>query len=146
MARTSYISFDEMMMSVLILTNTFLWIFIVLSHWNNSTQVDMLFHSDTLFRFRANQFLFLQLSGEAANTTFIVWFDPIIPRQQNIRFLNRKKSRVFHVHVHIMFFQDFYFCVQSINTQILTVLCRTCPFKSFVRFFHWKISYWQVLW
>ena len=36
------------------------WIFILLHHWNNSLQVDMLLHYDTLSWFRANQsFLFL---------------------------------------------------------------------------------------
>jgi hypothetical protein len=32
-------------------------IFIVLMHWNNSPQFDMSLHSDTLFWFRANQYL-----------------------------------------------------------------------------------------
>ena len=31
------------------------WIFIVLTHWNNSPRIDMSPHSDTLSRFRANQ-------------------------------------------------------------------------------------------
>ena len=57
--------FDEMMimtMSALYLTNMLSWIFIMLAHWNNSLQVDMLLHSDILFWFRANQSLFLLLS------------------------------------------------------------------------------------
>jgi hypothetical protein len=33
------------------------WIFIVLAHWNNSLQIDMSPHSDTLSWFRANQYL-----------------------------------------------------------------------------------------
>jgi hypothetical protein len=37
--------------------NTLSWIFIVLDHWNNSPQVDILLHSDTLFWLRANQSL-----------------------------------------------------------------------------------------
>ena len=37
--------------------------FIVLAHWNNSPQVDMSFHSDTLFWFRANQSLLFLLNA-----------------------------------------------------------------------------------
>ena len=40
-------------------TNTFSWIVIVLVHWNNSPQEDMLLHLDILFRLRANQSLLL---------------------------------------------------------------------------------------
>jgi hypothetical protein len=44
--------------------DTFLsWIFIVLAHWNNRPRVDMSLHSDTLFRFRANQFLLFLLNA-----------------------------------------------------------------------------------
>jgi len=53
---------DEMiMMSPLYLTNMLSWILIELhvAHWNN--YVDMLFHSDTLFWFRANQSLLFLL-------------------------------------------------------------------------------------
>ena len=39
------------------------WIFIVLSHCNNSPRVDMSLYSDTLFWFRANQSLFLLLNA-----------------------------------------------------------------------------------
>ena len=35
------------------------WIILVLAHWNNSPQVDMWLHSDTLFRFWPNQSLFI---------------------------------------------------------------------------------------
>ena len=61
MARPSFI-FDEMMMmslmkSTLFYTNVLSWIFIVLSHWNNSQRVDMSLNLDTLFWFRANQSL-----------------------------------------------------------------------------------------
>jgi hypothetical protein len=38
------------------------WIFIVLSHWNNSSRVDMSFHSGTLFWIRANQSFFFLLN------------------------------------------------------------------------------------
>jgi hypothetical protein len=38
--------FSEMMMrSTLYQTNTLSWIFIVLTHWNNSLQIDMSLHS-----------------------------------------------------------------------------------------------------
>ena len=37
--------------------------FIVHSHWNNSLQVDMSLHSDTLFWFLANQFLLFLLTA-----------------------------------------------------------------------------------
>jgi hypothetical protein len=45
----------------------------VLAHWNNSSQVDMLLHSNTLSWFRAHQslLLVLLLSRGAANTNFI---------------------------------------------------------------------------
>ena len=39
------------------------WIFIVLAHWNNSLQVDMSLHSDTLFWFLANQSLLFLLNA-----------------------------------------------------------------------------------
>jgi hypothetical protein len=39
------------------------WIFIVLVHWNNSPQIDMSPHSDTLPWFRANQFLVFLLNA-----------------------------------------------------------------------------------
>jgi hypothetical protein len=57
--------FNEMMMrSGLYLTNTLSWIFIVLAHWNNSPQVDMLPHADTLSWFQANQSLLFLLNAE----------------------------------------------------------------------------------
>ena len=52
------------------------WIFIVLTHWNNSPWIDMSPHSDTLAWFRANQSLLFLLNapcGEATNTSFIVF-------------------------------------------------------------------------
>jgi hypothetical protein len=52
-----------MMGFALILTNTLIWIFIVLAHWNNSPRVDMSLHSDTLFWFRANQSLLFLLNA-----------------------------------------------------------------------------------
>jgi hypothetical protein len=41
--------------------NTISWIFIVLDRWNDSPRIDMLLHSDILFRFRANQSLLFLL-------------------------------------------------------------------------------------
>jgi len=38
-------------------------IFIVLSHWNNSLQVDILLHSDILFQFQDNESLLLLLTA-----------------------------------------------------------------------------------
>ena len=56
--------FNEMMTrSILYLTNTLSWIFIVLAHWNNSPGVDMSLHSDILFWFWANQCLLLLLTA-----------------------------------------------------------------------------------
>jgi hypothetical protein len=52
-----------MMKSTLYLTNTLSWIFIVLAHWNNNTQIDMLPHSGTLSRFWANQSLLFLLNA-----------------------------------------------------------------------------------
>ena len=56
--------FNEMMMrSALYSTNALSWIFIVLSHWNNSPRVDMSLHSDRLFWFRANRSLLFLLNA-----------------------------------------------------------------------------------
>ena len=52
------------------------WIFIVLPHWNNSLQVDMSLHSNSLSWFHANQSLLLLLRREAANTNMIVFCLP----------------------------------------------------------------------
>jgi hypothetical protein len=53
--------FNEMMMRfTLYWTNTLSWIFIVVAHLHNIPRVDMSFHSDTLFWFRANQSLRLK--------------------------------------------------------------------------------------
>ena len=38
------------------------WIFIVIAHWNNGLQLVMSLHSNTIFRFWANQFLLLLFS------------------------------------------------------------------------------------
>jgi hypothetical protein len=84
MVRTSYILM--MMMSALFLTNALSWIFIVQTHWNNSPQVEMLFHSDTLFWFRTNlSFLLLMYNEKATNTNFIVWYDT-----------TRARTKIFH--------------------------------------------------
>ena len=56
------VTFDEMMMSALYETNTLSWIFIVLTHWNNSPRIDMSPQSDTLSLFRANQYLLFLLN------------------------------------------------------------------------------------
>jgi hypothetical protein len=53
---------DIMMRSTLYLTNTLSWIFLVLTHWNNSPLIDMLPHSDTLSWFQANQSLLFFLN------------------------------------------------------------------------------------
>jgi hypothetical protein len=47
------------MMSAVYKTNMLSWIFIVLTHWNNSQRVDMSLPLDTLSRFLANQALLL---------------------------------------------------------------------------------------
>ena len=39
------------------------WIFLVPAHWNNSSQIDMLPHSDTLNWFQANQSLVFLLNA-----------------------------------------------------------------------------------
>ena len=54
--------FNEMIMrSALYETNTLSWFCIVLAHWNNSPQICMSPHSDTLSWFRANQSLLFLL-------------------------------------------------------------------------------------
>ena len=45
------------------MNNTLSWIFIVLAHWNNSTQIDMLLHSDTLSWFQPNQTVLFLLNA-----------------------------------------------------------------------------------
>jgi hypothetical protein len=58
------VTFDEMMMmSALYYINMLSWLFIELAHWNNSPQVDMLLHQDTLFWFCATQSLLLLLAA-----------------------------------------------------------------------------------
>ena len=64
--------------------------FIVIAHWNNSRQVDRMFHSNTSFWFRVDHSLFLLLSvvfsREEANINFMVLgltrmgFEPTIYR------------------------------------------------------------------
>ena len=69
--------FHEMMMrSILYLSDTLSWIFIVIAHWNNSPRIDMSNISDILSWFRANQSLLFLLNAaclEARNTNFIVF-------------------------------------------------------------------------
>jgi len=48
---------DMMVRSALFYTNILSWIFIVVTHWNNSPRIDILPHSSTLSWFRANQSL-----------------------------------------------------------------------------------------
>ena len=56
--------FNEMMMrSTLYKINTLSWIFIMLAHWNNSPQIDISLHSDTLFWLRAIQSLLFLLNA-----------------------------------------------------------------------------------
>jgi hypothetical protein len=62
--REQVIFYEMMMMFALFKINTLSWIFIVLAHWNNSPCTDMSIHSDTLFWFRANQFLLFLLNAE----------------------------------------------------------------------------------
>ena len=50
--------FNEMMMwSAFYYTNTLSWIFIVLAHWNNSPQINMSHHSDTIYPDQSSLFL-----------------------------------------------------------------------------------------
>ena len=44
--------------------------FLVLTHWNNSPRVDMSFHSDILFWFRANQSLVFLISSQIGSSQF----------------------------------------------------------------------------
>jgi hypothetical protein len=71
-------------------TNILSWIFIVQTHWNNNSQVDISLHSDTLSWFQANQALIpwcYVCSREAANTTFIL-FDLTWPTSAEIHDLS----------------------------------------------------------
>jgi hypothetical protein len=70
------------MISALYLSNTFSWIFIVLTHWNNNLRVDMSLHSDTLSWFWAKQYLLLLLKAgwyaeksQIPIVEFLVWPD-----------------------------------------------------------------------
>ena len=53
--------FNEMMMGSALYQTS--WIFIVLTHWNNSPRTDMSPHWDTLSWFRANQSLLFLLNA-----------------------------------------------------------------------------------
>ena len=54
---------NEMMMSALYYPNIMTWFFIGLAHWNNSLQVKISLHSDTLSWFHATQSLLLLLNA-----------------------------------------------------------------------------------
>ena len=55
--------FNEMLRSTLYQTNTLGYIFTMIAHWNNSLQIDMLLHSDTLSWFWAKHSLLLLLNA-----------------------------------------------------------------------------------
>jgi hypothetical protein len=56
------------------------WNFIVLTYWNNSPQVDMSLHLDTLFWFRANQSLLFLLNAHQQFTLSLMinWWSDIL--------------------------------------------------------------------
>ena len=61
-------------------------IFIMLTHWNTSTWLDMLLHSDTLFWFRVNQtlvLLFNAAEGETENTYSSLFLPTQSSKQQS---------------------------------------------------------------
>jgi hypothetical protein len=69
------------------ITNTLSWIFIVLAHWNNSLQIEMSTHSDTLSWFRINQFCsFSLMLGAKQISNPQVWenvgLSPIVSNQR----------------------------------------------------------------
>jgi hypothetical protein len=61
----NWVTFNKMimMMSALYKTNTLSLIFIVLTHWNNSSRVDMSLHLGALSEFRVDQSLFSLLNA-----------------------------------------------------------------------------------
>jgi hypothetical protein len=59
LAMTSNIRWDDDDICFLYYNSTLALIIIVLAHWNNSLQVDLLIYSDTLSRFQRNQVLLL---------------------------------------------------------------------------------------
>ena len=71
---------DEMMSVLLLDQVTYSWIFIVLVHWNNSLQADMLLHSLWHIILSLSQWVFAltpycyMLNGEATKTNFIVFY------------------------------------------------------------------------
>ena len=63
MARKSYIQWNDDDVRFVLDQNAELNFYILLAHWNNSLRVDMLLHLDTLFWFRAIQYLLLLLDA-----------------------------------------------------------------------------------
>ena len=78
------------------------WIFLVLAHWNNSSQIDMSPHSDTLSWFRANHSLLFFLNAAClAEKQQIpkfhnLWFDPIRTLTLDLSHSNHYTTDVVH--------------------------------------------------
>ena len=90
--------FNEMMimMSTLYKTNMLSWIFLVLTHWNNSPRVDMSLHSDTLSWFRANQYLLFLLNAACLAEKqqlpiYNLWFDTTGARTHDLPHSRRSR-------------------------------------------------------
>ena len=63
MARKSYIQWNDDDVRFVLDQIAELNFYLLLAHWNNSLRVDMLHHLDTLFWFRAIQYLLLLLNA-----------------------------------------------------------------------------------
>jgi hypothetical protein len=64
------VPFDNLYRRAYFVMHTFL--VIVLTHWNNSSRIDMLPHSDTLAWFRANQTLHFSLPSPSLILLFVI--------------------------------------------------------------------------
>ena len=56
-----------------LMTNAISWIFIMLAHWNNSLQVDKLFHLKTLTGLQAHRSLLLRCEFETQSGDTTLW-------------------------------------------------------------------------
>ena len=109
-------------MSSLFQTKTLIGIFIMPSRWNNNLQVDVSLHSDTLFRFRANQSLLLLLSGEATNAYSLLVQTHVCCTQGE--HANRYTTRIRWTNTYSLLVQTHVCCTQGEHANCYTTRIR----------------------
>ena len=90
---------ERMMRSTLYLFDTLSWMFIVITHWNNSSRIDISYISNILSWFRANQSLLFLLNAAclvARDTNFSLWFDLIGTRTHDLSHSRRARQPLLH--------------------------------------------------